>query len=167
MAARMRLSKTAREKLKKEAELYEQTCYFIAAFGSTKLLDIAYLNVYNVSHDLDVILSSSKTTSYSSSSLVDDVSSMIIKSRSKVENELIYICEKTNVIETKQAFQEFLLHFKQGDITKYRSKRVADASLASLLCLTRENSVRITSSPTVYFLFFSLITITLITDTDS
>ncbi|GKD30295.1 hypothetical protein Tco_1241073 [Tanacetum coccineum] len=128
MAARMRLSKTAREKLKKEAELYEQTCYFIAAFGSTKLLDIAYLNVYNVSHDLDVILSSSKTTSYSSSSLVDDVSSMIIKSRSKVENELIYICEKSNVIETKQAFQEFLLHFKQGDITKYRSKRVADAA---------------------------------------
>ncbi|GKC81880.1 hypothetical protein Tco_1137597 [Tanacetum coccineum] len=128
MAARMRLlSKTAREKLKKEAELYEHTCYFIAAFGSTKVLDIAYLNVYNVSHDLDVILSSSKTTSYSSSSLVDDVSSMIIKSRSKVENELIYICEKSNVIETKQAFQEFLLHFKQGDITKYRSKRVAAA----------------------------------------
>ena len=110
----MRLSKAEREKLTKEADLYEQTCYFILSCGLYDVLGVAYENIYSVFHDLDVILSSS-------SSPVDDVSLMIDENRSKVENELIYICDNAYNIKTRQVFKEFLVHFKQGDLTKYRS----------------------------------------------
>ena len=111
----MKLSKAEREKLTKEAALYEQTCYFILSCGLYDVLGVAYENIYSVFHDLDVILSSS-------SSPVDDVSLMIDENRSKVENELIYICDNAYNIKTRQVFKEFLVHFKQGDLTKYRSK---------------------------------------------
>lgn len=118
MGARKRLSTAARERLTIEAELYEQTCYFIMDFDPTKVLDVAYKNIDRVLRDLEAIISS---RSYSAS-IADDVSSLIIKSRSNVENELIYVCDTAYNINTQQAFKEFLVHFKQGDLTKYRSK---------------------------------------------
>ncbi|GKE26347.1 hypothetical protein Tco_0023106 [Tanacetum coccineum] len=103
--ARMRWDKVAREKLKKEAALYEQTAFFIMEFGLTGVREVACANIVNVLGELEDIIS----LSYS---VVNDVPSMIDDRRSKVENELIRICDQSYDIEIKQAFKDFLVHFK-------------------------------------------------------
>lgn len=106
--SRVRRDKAAREQLKKEAALYEQTAFFIMKFGLTGVLGVACDNILKVVGELEDMAKHD-----------DDVSWMIHENRSKVENELIYICDKSNYdIQIKQAFKDFLVHFKQGDLTK-------------------------------------------------
>ncbi|PWA85073.1 hypothetical protein CTI12_AA153860 [Artemisia annua] len=104
---RRRDKKAARDKLKKEAALYQETALFIMKFGMTGVLGVACHNILKVFGELeDIIISGPKH--------VD-----IHEKRSKVENELIYICDKSNYdIHIKQAFKDFLVHFKQADLTK-------------------------------------------------
>nr|GEW60609.1 RNA-directed DNA polymerase, eukaryota, reverse transcriptase zinc-binding domain protein [Tanacetum cinerariifolium] len=112
---RMIWSKAAREKLEEELDLYLDVSLVIVKFERPNdVVRVAWDNITAVMKDLQDIISSksSSVNDKQQQPQKDDVSLIINDCRSKVENQLQYICDNDVSHNNDKAFQDFVVHFK-------------------------------------------------------
>ncbi|GJY48857.1 hypothetical protein Tco_0438813 [Tanacetum coccineum] len=145
---RMIWSKAAREKLEEELDLYLDASLVIVKFERPNdVVRVAWDNITAVMKDLQDIISSKSSVDKQQQPHKDDVSLIINDCRSKVENQLQYICDNDVSHNNDKAFQDFVVHFKSKIQQQVQEAHLNDNDTTASISLTAIESL--TTNPVI------------------